>query len=136
MALTFTTAAGRLLTTKVGLDDIVTTYNVAKSVYGWMGGTDGIKFLMSKIPSPFQRRLQESQIGRNLKLLPVRTCILTGGGLVLANIDNAHESFGGDIRTQLIGSTICALAHECHSGIAVELFADCLMPQFFDAANA
>jgi hypothetical protein len=61
---------------------------------------------------------------------------LTGGGLVLANIDNAHEPFGGDIRTQLFGSTIYALAHECHSGIAVELFVDCLMPQFFDAANA
>jgi hypothetical protein len=65
MALTFTTAAGRLLTTKVGLDDIVTTSNAAKSVYGWMSGMDGIKFLISKIQSPFQRRLQEPQIGRN-----------------------------------------------------------------------
>jgi hypothetical protein len=53
MALTFTTAAGRLLTTKVGPDGIVTTYNAAKSVYGWMGGMDGIKFLMSKILSLF-----------------------------------------------------------------------------------
>jgi hypothetical protein len=44
MALTSATAAGRLLTTKVGLDDIVTTYNTTKSVYGWMGGMDGIKF--------------------------------------------------------------------------------------------
>ena len=33
MALIFTTAAGRLLTTKVGLDDIVTMYNAAKSVH-------------------------------------------------------------------------------------------------------
>jgi hypothetical protein len=35
MALTSMTAAGRLPTTKVGLDDIVTTYDAAKSVYGW-----------------------------------------------------------------------------------------------------
>ena len=61
---------------------------------------------------------------------------MTSGGLVLANIDNAHESFGGDIRTQLIGSTICALAHECHSGMAVELFTECLIPQLFDTASA
>ena len=90
---------------------------------------DGIKFLMSQIPSSFQRQLQESHIGRNLKLLPVRTCILTGGALILANIDNAHESFSGDIKAQLIGSTVCALAYERHSGMAVELFAECLMPQ-------
>ena len=49
MELTFTTAARRLLTTKVGFDDIVTTYNTAKSVYGWMGSMDDIKFLMSSL---------------------------------------------------------------------------------------
>jgi hypothetical protein len=65
MALTLTTAAGWLLTTKAGLDGIVMAYNAAKSVYGWMGGMDGIKFLMSKIPSPIPGWLQESQIGRN-----------------------------------------------------------------------
>jgi hypothetical protein len=60
---------------------------------------------------------------------------LTGGGLVLANIDNAHESFGGDIRIPLIGSIICALAYEYHSGMTVALFAECLMPQLFDTAS-
>jgi hypothetical protein len=133
MALTFSTPAGRILTTKVGLDDIITTYSAAKAVYGWMGGMDSIKFLMSKIPSPFSHQLREFQLDRNLQLHPIRSCILTGRGLVLAHIDNAHESFGGDVRTQLIGSTICALAHECSAQIAVELFAEYLMPHFFDA---
>lgn len=132
MALTFSTLDGQLLTAKVGLDDIVTTYSAARSVYGWMGGMDGIKFLISKIPSPFQRRLQEFHLDRNLQLLPVSSFILTSHGPVHAHIDNAHESFGGDIKTQLIGSTICALSHEFSSQIAVELFSECLMPRFFD----
>lgn len=69
------------------------------------------------------------------KLPPVRTCILTSDGLALVNIDNAHESFGGDIRTRLIEGTVYTLACECYSGIAVELFNECLTLQLFNAVN-
>lgn len=136
MALTFSAPTGQLLSAKVGLDDVVTTYSAAKAVYGWLGGMDGVGLLISKIPSAFSRKPQELQLEKNLQLLPVASCVLIGTGLVLANIDNAHESFGGDIRTQIIGSTICAIAHECSPEIAVELFADHLMPHLFDVFGA
>lgn len=46
-------------------------------------------------------------------------------------MDDAQDSFGGDIRTQVIGTTLCALAHEFDSVAAVNLFRQSLMPYLF-----
>jgi hypothetical protein len=43
--------------------------------------------------------------------------------------------FGGDVRIQVLGLTICALAHECGGPTAVELFMSYLAPSLFDGAN-
>lgn len=54
---------------------------------------------------------------------------------MIAEIDNARESFGGDIRTQLIGTTICALALECEATTAARLFCHFLMPYLFGGSS-
>jgi hypothetical protein len=100
---------------------------------GWVAWTV-LNSSCQKFQALFQADIKSLNWSQS-KLLPVRTCILTSDGLALVNIDNAHESFGGDIRTWLIESTVYTLARECYSRMAVELFNECLMLQLFDAVN-
>ena len=46
-------------------------------------------------------------------------------------MDDMRDSFGGDLRTQVIGTTICALAHELNRSTAAGLFRRFLMPYLF-----
>ena len=52
-------------------------------------------------------------------------------GPLLAHMDDARESFGGDTRTQVIGTTLCALAHEFDIVTPAKLFRHSLMPYLF-----
>lgn len=92
-------------------------------------------FLLSKIPNPFRHRIKELKFDRTLRLLPVKGHVFTSSGHLIAEIDNAKESFGGDIRTQLIGTTICALAHECEIITAARLFNRFLLPYLFGQSS-
>lgn len=59
----------------------------------------------------------------------------TSAGHLIAEFDNAKESFGGDICTQLIGTTICVLSHECEILTAARLFNRFLLPYLFGQAS-
>ena len=120
----------------MGTIDVLNTYSAARAVYGWMGGADGARFLLSKIPNPLNRRIKQLKLNQNLRLMPFRGHVLTCHGPLVAHIDNAQESFGGDTRTQVIGTTICALAHECEALTAARLFCRFLLPYLFGEANA
>ena len=136
MTLVWKTESGTLIQTQVGTIDVLNTYSAARTVYGWMGGADGAKFLLSKIPNPLSRRIKELKLDQNLRLMPFKGHVLTCHGPLVAHIDNAQDSFGGDTRTQVIGTTICALAHECEAVTAVRLFCRFLLPYLFGEANA
>ena len=135
MTLVWTTNTGSLIQTQVQTQDVVNTYSAARAVYGWMGGLDGVMFLLSQIPNPFRLRIKELKFDQTLRLLPVRGHVFTSGGHLIAEIDNARESFGGDICTQLIGTTICALSHECEIMTAARLFNRFLLPYLFGQSS-
>lgn len=135
MTLVWKTRNGALLQTEVGTIDVVNTFSAARSVYGWMGGMDGLRFLLQRIMNPLSQRLKALELDRDLRLMPLHAHILTSYGHLVGSLDDAQESFGGDIRTQVIGTTICALAHEYDPLTAVRLFCRYLLPYLFGEAN-
>ena len=128
-------SSGSLLHQEVGIENAIATYSAARSPYGWMGGMDNVMTLLTKIRNSFGRRIQQLELDQNLQLLPCRAHILTSRGPILASIDDAGGAFGGDIRTQIIGSTICALAHLCEPSTAAQLFCRFFLPYFFGKSN-
>ncbi|KAL8790915.1 MAG: hypothetical protein Q9213_000340 [Squamulea squamosa] len=135
MTLVWKTRAGSLLQTQVGTVDVLNIFSAASSIYGWMGGTDGLRLLLERILNPFGKRLKELKLDRNLHLMPSQGHVLTSLGPLVAHINDAQGSFGGDIRTQVIGTTLCALAHECEVLQAVRLFCRFLLPYLFGAPS-
>jgi hypothetical protein len=131
MTLPWKTETGSLLQTQVGLADIVTRLSAAHATFGWLGGLEGTKFLLPKVPNSFSRRIKELELDKSLRLLPVTAHVLTSGGPLICSIPNPADAFGGDARTQLIGLTIFALAHELDSENALELFQQCLASSLF-----
>ncbi|KAK0516250.1 hypothetical protein JMJ35_000853 [Cladonia borealis] len=115
MTLVWRTRSGSLIQTEVGTIDVVNTFSAARSVYGWMGGTEGLRFLLDRIREE----------------TPFRGLVLMSRGPLLAHMDDARESFGGDTRTQVIGTTLCALAHEIDIVTPAKLFRHSLLPYLF-----
>ncbi|KAL8757670.1 MAG: hypothetical protein Q9199_002051 [Rusavskia elegans] len=129
------TAAGSMLQTDVGIEIAIATYSAARAPYGWMGGMDNVMAFFTKIKNPFGRRIQQLKLDQSLRLLPCRAYVLTSHGPILASIDDAEGAFGADIRTQVIGSTICALAHLCEPLTAAQLFCRFFLPYYFGESN-
>ena len=117
--------------TDVDTIDVVNTFSAAQSVYGWLGGTDSLRFLLDRIRNPLGKRLRDLKLDQQLCLQQFRGIVLISHGPLVAHMDDAQDSFGGDIRTQVIGTTLCALAHEFDSVTAVNLFRQSLMPYLF-----
>ena len=124
---------GNMIQTHVGTADIVSLLSAAHSTYGWLGGLDGTRFLLSNWRGALSRRASELHLDTNLKLLPGTGHLLTARGPLSCEVDQPKDSFGGDIRTQLIGLTICALAHETDGHTAVSLFTRCMAPALFES---
>ncbi|KAL8949163.1 MAG: hypothetical protein Q9222_004712 [Ikaeria aurantiellina] len=124
-----------MLQTIVGVENAVATYSAARSQNGWMGGMDNVKTLLTRIKNSVGRRVQQLNLDQRVRLLPCRAHILTSHGSILASIDGAEGAFGGDIRTQIIGSTICALAHICEPLTAAQLFCRIFLPYYFGESN-
>lgn len=121
--------------TQVGTADIVNVLSAAHSAYGWLGGLDGARFLLSKIPNAFSQKIKALQLDRNLRLRPITAEVLTAAGAILFSLENTNDAFGGDVRTQLIGLTLCALAHEMDGAIAVQLFKICMLDELFEGSS-
>ena len=135
MTLAFRTHRGSLIQTNVGTADVVNLVSAAHSTYGWLGGLEGARFLLSVIPNAFAKRVKELQLDRNLKLSPITAQVLTAGGPLICSFGHADDAFGGDIRTQLIGLTLCALAHNTNEHSAVHLFKACMMHELFEGSD-
>ena len=61
--------------------------------------------------------------------------MLTAARPLICSIENSEESFRGDVRTQLIGLTLCALAHETDGSVAVALFKTCILDEIFEGSD-
>ena len=135
MTLVFRTNAGQLTQTQVGTADIINVLSAARSAYGWLGGLDGAKFLLSKIPNAFSQKIRRLKLDGNLRLTPITADVLTAAGPIICSLDNTEEAFGGDVRTQVIGLTLCALAHETGGAAAVQLFKISMLEELFEGPN-
>jgi len=134
--LVFRNTAGPLIQTQVGSADLVATFHAAHAAYGWLGGLDSVRYLLNVITNKFtagSTKLQNLRLDTKLQLCPTRAHVLTSFGPQELLIHDATQSFGNDVRTQIIGLTLCALAHELGGGYAVSLFTRYLAPRIFDA---
>ena len=131
---------GNRLRNQIGTTEFVNLLSAAHSPYGWLGGLDGARCLLSTIDNAFGQKIGPLQLGQSMKLLPITARVLTAEGPLKCSFDDAREAFGGDARTQFIGLTFCALAHHTEGSTAVDLFRKCLLPIFCegsdDVANA
>lgn len=117
--LVFRNTAGRLIQTQVGSADLVATFHAAHAAYGWLGGVDSVRYLLNVITNKFtagSTKLQHLRLDTKLRLCPTRVHVLTSFGPQELLIH------GNDVRTQIIGLTLCTLAHELGGGYAVSLF--------------
>ena len=133
MTLVWQTQRGALIQTQVGTIDVVNTWSAASSMYGWLGGTERLRFLLDRLPfrNRAEERLHELKLDHQLRLQPLQALVLTSSGPLVAHMDDMRDSFGGDLRTQVIGTTICALAHELDRFAAATLFRSFMMPYLF-----
>ena len=121
--------------TQVGTADLVNILSAAHSTYGWLGGLNGARSLLSNIPNPFSQKIKTLQLDRNLRLRPITAHVLTAAGPMICPPGNTEEAFGGDVRTQVIGLTLCALAHETDGPVAVQLFKICMLEELFEGST-
>jgi hypothetical protein len=130
--------SGALLQVQAGLTDIVTAYTAANVLGGWVGGLDGVRNLLKSLQLNLKQRFWGDAVfslSDKLASHPFTGVLLTGTGPVPYTVDSDSGIFGGHRPTQLIGLTICALAHECGGPCAVQLFMKCIAPVMFGATD-
>ncbi|KAI4220286.1 MAG: hypothetical protein L6R36_007728 [Xanthoria steineri] len=54
--------------------------------------------------NPFNQRLKDLELDRDLRLMPLPAHVLTSYAYLMGSLDDAQESFGGDIRRQLMNT--------------------------------
>jgi len=116
---------------QVGAADIVSLLSVAHSAWGWIGGLDGVKSILDTTGTVFGIRSTKVPVLK-LQLPRPNYHIITYHGLIPRPLDDAYNAFGGDATLQFVGATLCALAHECGSDLAIQLFIKCIAPVVFD----
>jgi hypothetical protein len=98
MTLVFSTSSGQLTRVQVGPAEVLATFTAAYAATGWLGGLDGVRFMLSKcsrlIPSS-SRPLEESfkgMIDQGLTLQNSQVHILTSAyGPLPCDIENAER---------------------------------------------
>ncbi|KAL3426623.1 hypothetical protein PVAG01_00132 [Phlyctema vagabunda] len=121
---------GILSAVQVGPAEIVATLTAASSAWGWIGGLSGVRNLFSYVRN--KRAITDIEaLVKVMAVEPITCQVLTSHGIVRFDDLDARDAFGGTLETQLLGQTICALAHECGGRQAVYLFMECLAPKLF-----
>ena len=116
---------------QVGPADMLATVSAAYSAWGFLKGLHGVKTLLEFRKDPLKVEWMEI-FDVKLQLSPLSGLVFTCDGQFYVRGEKIEESFDGDRVTQLIGLTICALAHECGGPTAIELFMKCLGPALFE----
>jgi len=116
---------------QVGAADIVSLLSVARSAWGWIGGLDGVKSILDSTRTVFGIHSTKVPV-LDLHLPRANYHVITYRGLIPRPLDDAYKAFGGDATLQFVGATLCALAHECGSELAVQLFMTYIAPVVFE----
>ena len=119
---------GSLEQVQVGAADVVATISAANSAWGWIGGLDGIRNVISNFPRLLGQSKSTDSLCLSLKLQPSVCRIFTSSGVALLVDEQSDNAFSGHSITQLIGQAICALAYVQDISRAVKLFVDHLAP--------
>lgn len=117
---------------QVGTVDALESLRVAYSTNGWLGGMDRVKFILMAYPAVLWEHIEQIRFRPDVASLPVQCSVLTGQGPRQCVINDGEYAFGGDVRSQFIGLTLCALAHECAGIEAQHLFTDDLGEHLFE----
>lgn len=134
MTLVLNTPSGRLLQTQINMTDVVTTYHIANSALGWIGGVDAVGNLMEnlkmKISDTFTNKTG-FEVPASYELLPLAGQIFTPDGPRPFRRESGPGIFGDELDKKVIGLTLCAIAHDCGGQHAVRLFMKCMGPALF-----
>ena len=123
--------SGELIQRQVGAADIVALLTAAQSAWGWIGGLHGVKSMFDGARNLLGISRAQTAPFAIVKLPPATYNLLTSRGLHSFQDESGTEAFGGDLDMQLVGVTVCALAHECGGEAAIKLFMQCLAPTLF-----
>ncbi|KUJ18668.1 uncharacterized protein LY89DRAFT_780695 [Mollisia scopiformis] len=128
---------GNIQQVQVGIApaDLVATLSAAKSAWGWIGGLDGIRHILTHLPRVFGEK-QLIKMGVKMKINPLRWHIITSEGTKTIEDLDKKSAFGGNPATQLIGLTICALSFELGEYRAIKAFMENLAPNILIDAEA
>jgi hypothetical protein len=142
MTAVFNTPRGPLAQVQIGLSDVLATISTATSAIGWLGGLDGVHLMLSKAKGYIGsgNETHYTNFEDIVEILPQLQDssfhILTSDhGPVWRSMPNADKAFGGGKITQIIGTTICALAHELGGPCAIDLFIQFLGCKLFKDAE-
>jgi hypothetical protein len=119
--------SGSLQNLQVGIVDIITTASAATSAWGWVGGLRGLQTMLRVICLNLEDR---TNVFRPPSMLAAACKILTFHGVATFQ-DEQAEAFGGDYTLQMVGFTLCALAHELIDQYVIDLFMRYLAPKRF-----
>lgn len=115
---------------QIGAADIVATISAAHSAWGWIGGLTGI----SSILGLCQRKSDISKINALFecaKLENANSHILNQTGLHAVSLAEDGQAFGGTLASRLVGTTLCALAHNMNAEGAIGLFVKYFIDSLF-----
>lgn len=134
MTLVFRAQAGSLQQVQVGLPDIMSTLSLAQSAWGWVGGLRVVSSMLKNIHGAFAEEAAK-RLAVPIQVGPAVFRLFTSDGSKVCS-DDSHPPFGEDFPTQLIGLSICAIAHIFGGKIAVELFMKFLAPTLLTLPEA
>jgi len=118
---------GMVQQVQVGAADVIALCSAATSAWGWIGGLNSVRALLERLNVAVRPTVGTVV----LNLPPSQYCILTSRGVRFVFDPEQQPAFGGDSTSQLVGSTLCALAHIFEENLAVQLFMRCLAPCLF-----
>lgn len=130
--------SGALLQVQLGITDIVTAYTAANALGGWLGGLEGVRNVLQSLHLSLEQRFRSDKafsLSNKVSTLPFTGVLLTGTGPVPYVIDSDSGMFGGHYTMQLIGLTVCAIAHECEGSCTIHLFMKCMAPAMFHTTD-
>lgn len=134
MTLVFRAHAGSLQQVQVGLPDIMSTLSLAQSAWGWVGGLRVVSSMLKNIHGVFADEAAK-RLAVPIQVGPAVFRLFTSDGSKVCS-DDSHPPFGEDFPTQLIGLSICAIAHIFGGKVAVELFMKFLAPTLLTLPEA
>ncbi|GIK00896.1 hypothetical protein Aspvir_004925 [Aspergillus viridinutans] len=134
MTLVFRAQRGSLQQLQIGMPDIMSTLSLAQSAWGWVGGLRVVSSILTNLHGAFAEEAAK-KLAASIQVGPAVYCLFTSDGCKVC-LDDSNPPFSEDFPTQLVGLSICAIAHVCGGANAVELFMQFLAPTLLKLQEA